>query len=101
MLNFVIDGQHLYLYGEPKVVVDGSANFVFMRFTFSREWDEYTKSVRLKKGDEVHTIPLGVDGGAYLPADITAGVWAVSVLGELNASRASSSVIALRVEQSL
>ncbi len=101
MLNFVVDGQHLYLYDDPKVVVDGSANFVFMRFVFSREWDGYTKSVRLKKGDEVYTIYIGVNGGTYLPADITAGVWAVSVLGELNSSRASSSVITLRVEQSL
>lgn len=102
-MKFVVEGQSLYVHGDPGVITEGSVDFVSLCFTFSPEWTDYEKVVQFKQDDLLLNAALNSEGKVYLPHEIHRGTVYLSVFGYKagHEDRATSEPIALDIKESL
>lgn len=99
MLKFKVDGQHLTV--ENAVTAADSVNFIRAIFDFSPDWDGYTKTVTFRQG--IHTLKKTLTNNMLTAAsgvNLTDGVWAVSVVGIMGDSTATTDVVNITVNKS-
>lgn len=80
-MRFIVEGQKLYLYGDPVVVADGTQNFVLLQFEFDQSWEGYEYVVQLKQSDQTLNLVLPKTNEVYLPPEIHHGMLYIMVLG--------------------
>lgn len=80
-MRFIVNGQELYLHGDPVVVADGTQNFVQLTFEFDPSWEGNNKVVQLKQSDQTLNVVLPDTNTIYLPPEIHHGMLDILVLG--------------------
>lgn len=94
-LKFRVSGQRLYKanssYEYP--IVNGSSNFLALRFSFSQEWDDVQKVISFNDGADYQAIQ---DSAVLVPDDILAGEsFSFSIIGISGGKKLGTNTVTL------
>ena len=93
-IKFKVDNQKLS-YPQEDFIVSDSKNYITANFTFSDEWDGYSKAAQFSDGKKFYDVITDSDGNAQVPNEVLSKTdsFFVLVYGDKAISDSSSSRI--------
>lgn len=76
-----VTAQKMVVVTNPNVLVEGTQNFVAFEFVLDESWDGINPTVQFKQNENVYNVNLNEQKQAYLPPQIKAGTFTLTLGG--------------------
>ena len=97
-VNVHVVNQRLKIATNVENLVEGSRDFVKFVFLLDSGWDGLTKTALFKQGDSLYSKQLDEDNSAFLPSEISAGRFSLSLRGSGSGVTATTKSIMLNMD---
>lgn len=91
--------QKMITVTNPNVLVEGTQNFVAFEFVFDKSWDGIIPTAQFKQGENIYNVPLDSNNKAYLPPQIKAGTFTLTLGGVNNDVISSTNTLTFEVKK--